>query len=111
MITKCEQQFMKLVREDRLAQYAARHADAANALAAWASVVKKASWRSLVDVRRTYRHADGVTLPSGKTVTIFNIRGNNYRLVAAIDYQIGIVNVLHFLTHAEYDKEQWKAKL
>lgn len=44
-------------------------------------------------------------------MTVFNIRGNNYRLLTAISYPAGVVNVLQFLTHAEYDKEKWKKTL
>lgn len=40
--------------------------------------------------------------------TVFNIKGNDYRLVTWIDYESGIVVMKWFGTHAEYDKEQWK---
>jgi mRNA interferase HigB len=49
---------------------------------------------------------------SGNPVVVFNIRGNKYRLIVAIHYRpSGRVFVLRFLTHAEYDKEKWKAEL
>jgi mRNA interferase HigB len=96
---------------DRLAEFASRHPDAAGRLAAWKRVATCADWHSPVEVRRTFAHADVVKLASGRTVTIFNIGGNRYRLVAAIDYPLAVVNVLALLTHAEYDKEQWKRVL
>ena len=40
--------------------------------------------------------------------TVFNIRGNHYRLIAEIDYQAGVCVVTHLLTHKEYDKAKWK---
>jgi mRNA interferase HigB len=71
-------------------------------------MVQGATWRSIKDVRKTYPHADAVTLKSGKVVTVFNIRGNRYRLLTGISYPLGVVNVFDLLTHAEYDKEKWK---
>jgi len=40
--------------------------------------------------------------------TIFNIAGNNLRLIALIDYNKQLVQVAGVMTHAEYDKERWK---
>ena len=56
-----------------------------------------------VDVRRAFPHADQVDRR-----TVFNIGGNNYRLIARISYLTQQVFVLAILTHAEYDKEKWK---
>jgi mRNA interferase HigB len=39
---------------------------------------------------------------------IFDIAGNNYRLIATIDYEAGQISIKAILTHAEYDKENWK---
>jgi len=47
---------------------------------------------------------DGVRLGSGTVVTVFNVKGNEYRLLTSIDFDAGIVEVLDVLTHAEYDK-------
>jgi mRNA interferase HigB len=102
---------MRIVSIGRLDEFAGRHPDAVEALSAWKQTVAKATWRSLMDVRQTYSHADGVRVAGGRTITVFNIRGNNYRLLTAIDYRIGVVNILGFLTHAEYDKEKWKGVL
>ncbi|MGI2902303.1 type II toxin-antitoxin system HigB family toxin [Tolypothrix sp. VBCCA 56010] len=41
-------------------------------------------------------------------LTIFNIGGNNYRLITLVDYNYQKVFIRHVLTHAEYDKEDWK---
>jgi mRNA interferase HigB len=52
-----------------------------------------------------------VTVSSGRSVTVFNIRGNDYRLVAAIHYNTQRVYALRVLTHAEYDRDRWKDQL
>jgi len=55
------------------------------------------------DIKKTFRTADVVG-----SQTIFNIGGNNYRLVARGSYALQTVLVQHVLTHAKYDKEDWK---
>jgi len=57
----------------------------------------------LSDVRQTFCHAD---LVGDKTV--FNIKGNDYRLITVIRYDLGIIYIKDLLTHAEYDKGKWK---
>lgn len=102
---------MRIVSVNRLDDYGRRHPDAAAWLAGWRQVTEGAGWRNLVEVRRTYPHADAVKVAGGRTITVFNARGNNYRLLTAIDYPLELVNVVGFLTHAEYDKEKWKETL
>jgi mRNA interferase HigB len=68
-------------------------------------------WRNLVETRRTFPHADEVVVGSGRPVTVFNIAGNNYRLITAIHYDRQRVFVLGFLTLAEYDRDAWKQRL
>lgn len=61
--------------------------------------MEKACWRSFNDIRQCYPATDKV----GKRY-VFDIRGNRYRLVAAVDFEAGVVRVRWFGTHAEYDK-------
>jgi mRNA interferase HigB len=102
---------MRLIDAKRLNEFGDKHADADAALQAWGRTAKKAEWKSLADVRKDFPRADGVTVKSGRIVTVFNIRGGNYRLLTAIHYNTGIVYVMRFLTHGEYDKAQWKQQL
>jgi len=96
---------------ERLDEFVKRHADAKRPLASWAQIARGASWQNLQEVHQTLPHADGVKVASGRVVTVFNVRGNNYRLLTTIDYRVGVVNVLSVMTHAEYDKEKWKQTL
>lgn len=68
-------------------------------------------WFHFPDVRRTFPSADLVTVSSGRTIVIFNIGGNKYRLITAIHYNTRKVFVLRFLTHVEYDSQGWKEDL
>jgi mRNA interferase HigB len=82
---------------------AAGHADAEAPLASWFKIARSATWTSIVDVRSAYRNAD----PVGR-FTVFNIKGNAYRLIAEIYYANQVVLIRHIMTHAEYDKGNWK---
>ena len=42
--------------------------------------------------------------------TVFDLKGNSFRIIAGIDYETQTIQVTHVLTHAEYDKENWKRK-
>jgi|SRR5580692_6168215 mRNA interferase HigB len=66
---------------------------------AWLDIVDSAQWRHPEDVKASYPKAS--ILKGGRVV--FNIKGNDFRLVARIQYQAGIVAVRFFGTHAEYD--------
>ncbi|HZL35768.1 MAG TPA: type II toxin-antitoxin system HigB family toxin [Tepidisphaeraceae bacterium] len=59
----------------------------------------------------TFGQTDQAKVSSGRQVCIFDIGGNNYRLIAAIHYNTGKVFVLRILTHKEYDSEKWKREL
>jgi mRNA interferase HigB len=94
---------MHVISRKRLKEAAQKHSDLAGPLDAWYRIAKKAKWTSLADVRNTWTSVD---LVGGYTV--FNIKGNDYRLIAEINFQTGRVFLRHVLTHAEYDRERWK---
>ena len=94
---------MRVVSHRAIRGFAAKYPKAKTSLDQWYRITKRAAWRSLVDVQRTFPHADQV----GRR-TVFNIGGNNYRLIARVSYLTQQVFVLAILTHAEYNKEKWK---
>lgn len=67
---------------------------------AWRDIVDRSKWRNPEDVKASYPKAS--ILKGGRVV--FNIKGNDYRLIARIQYQAGIVAVRFFGSHAEYDR-------
>lgn len=85
-----------------------RFPDAEAPLRRWYKTALQARWTDLQDVRRIFPAADGVTTSTGDTLTVFNIRGNNYRLVVRIRYDYELINIRAVLTHEEYDEEKWK---
>jgi mRNA interferase HigB len=101
---------MRVIKRSTLATYWQKHPDAQTPLRQWLDATRAAEWRSIVEVRGTFPHADAVEVESGHVVTVFNIGGNDYRLVVSIKYRWGMVYIRDFLTHAEYDKDSWKKR-
>src|SRR6266403_31649 len=67
---------------------------------AWLDIVTRANWRTPEDVRASYPKVS--VLKASRVV--FNIKGNDYRLVARVQYQAGVLVIRFFGTHAEYDE-------
>jgi len=99
---------MRVISLKRLRDFWELHSGAEAPLREWYATTLAAEWESLMDVRQTYPHADGVQNDDEETLTVFNIGGNKYRLIVRIRYNYELVNVRHVLTHAEYDKGNWK---
>ncbi|MEM6773198.1 MAG: type II toxin-antitoxin system HigB family toxin [Bacteroidota bacterium] len=87
------------------------HRAAETPLRAWYGVASKARWQSLAEVRQIFPHADPVKADSGRMLTVFNVGGNNYRLVVDIVYDLQAIYIQKVMTHAEYDKNRWKKEL
>lgn len=70
------------------------------ALAAWFAEVRRAQWQSMASVKQHYAAASVVSADR----IVFNIMGNHYRLVVAVDFEKGIVWIKWIGVHADYDK-------
>ena len=99
---------MRVIKESRIREYWTTYPKARSPLEKWLVVVKAANWKRFEDVRKTLRHADQLRVKSGRKVVVFNIGGNDYRLITAIHYDRQKLFVLRFMTHAEYDDNKWK---
>jgi mRNA interferase HigB len=94
---------MRIIKRGALVQFWDIHPDAKPSLESWYNVVRRAQWQTPAEMKQIYSNADLV----GRR-TIFNIAGNKYRLIARVNYRTQRVFVLYILTHAEYDREDWK---
>lgn len=94
---------MHVISRKKLKEAALRYPEIEPALDAWFRIAKRAFWQNLADVRRTFASADAV-----EKWTVFNIKGNKYRLITEINYRFRRIYVRKVLTHAEYDQEKWK---
>jgi mRNA interferase HigB len=102
---------MRLIKEKFLRDAAPARSKAGKWLEAWIAVARRANWKNIQELRRTYPSADPVHVSSGRAVTVFNVCGNDFRLIVAIHYDKQRIYTLRFLTHAEYSKDHWKKEL
>lgn len=91
---------MVIISKGILRDFGLEHSDAIQALNDWYSLVRDVNWAAPGDVHRMFNSADYV----GNDRFVFNIRGNRYRLVAMIFFDIRTVFIRFLGTHAEYDK-------
>jgi mRNA interferase HigB len=94
---------MHVISRRTLREAEGKHSNLIIPLAVWFKVAKAAQWKTIEDVRKTYPSAD----PVGR-YTVFNIKGNSYRLIVRIEYAKGRLYIRAVQTHAEYDKGAWK---
>ncbi len=103
---------MRVISPKTLREFWQQHPDAQNPLQSWLTVARCARWRNLAEARHDWPSADETRdVASGKPVTIFNVGGNKYRLIAGVHYNRLIVFTLRVMTHAEYSKDRWKEQL
>ena len=94
---------MNVISYKRIREFSSIHRDAEASLRAWYRTAKRSNWGSLAEVKQVYPSADLV----GR-YTVFNIRGNSYRLIARIVYRTRTLFIVAVLTHDEYDLGKWK---
>lgn len=94
---------MHLISAGKLKQAASQYPDVATIIKAFCKTITQAKWQNLIEVQRIYRDAEAV-----ENFTVFNLKGNKYRLILDIDYEEQVAYFKYFLTHAEYDKGKWK---
>ena len=102
---------MRIIKEKLLRDAAEQYPKAAKYLAAWTASVRAASWRNMVDVRSCYGNPDIVRVRGGRPVIVFNVCGNTHRLIVAMHFKSQMAFTLRFLTHADYDRGDWKDDL
>ena len=94
---------MHLISAGKLKQSASKYPDATIPIKAFCKIIQQAQWQNLLDVQQVYRDAEAVG-----SFTVFNIKGNKYRLILDLDYSEQVAYFKYFLTHAQYDKDKWK---
>ncbi len=94
---------MHVISRKKLKEAAIRHAELEMPLNVWFRIAKRAVWQNLAEVHKTFSSADAVD-----KWTVFNIKGNQYRLITEINYRSQRIYLRHVLSHAEYSKGSWK---
>jgi mRNA interferase HigB len=96
---------MWVVSLKRLREFWTIHPRAEVSLRAWYSQAAAAEWQGFADLRTTFASADLVG-----NCTVFNIGGNNYRLIGRLFYSSHKLYILRVMTHREYDRQDWKSQ-
>lgn len=91
---------MQITARYRLTEFTEKHTDSINAINRWAERVEQSEWKNHNDLKVDFPSADYVK----NNRYVFNIKGNNYRLVVVVLFFAGECNVRFMGTHAEYDK-------
>ena len=94
---------MHVISRKALRQFWEHHHDSESALSRWFKIMQRHDFDSFEALRATFPSADKVG-----DLTVFNIGGNNYRLIASIHFNRGRVYIRHVLTHSEYNSGRWK---
>jgi len=91
---------MRIIAQKALRDFWERYPDAEEPLLAWYREVEQEDWDTPAKIKDKYRSASIV----GNNRVVFNIKGNDYRLVVRINYRHRIVHIRFIGTHAEYDR-------
>ena len=94
---------MHVISRKKIREAVAKHPQWNASLANWYTISKQAEWRHFADVKQSWGSADVVGI-----CVVFDIGGNNCRLIAHVDYEYQLVFIRFILSHAEYDKNRWK---
>ena len=94
---------MRIITRRVLREFWEINSNAQPGLLLWYRRVSDGDFQTFNEIRQIFPSADLVG-----NFTVFNISGNNYRLITYIDYEYQIIFIRAVLTHAEYDKENWK---
>ncbi|GAB4419602.1 MAG: type II toxin-antitoxin system toxin HigB [Anaerolineales bacterium] len=94
---------MHIISRKALQLFWEKHPDSQTSLLRWFKIVQKTDFDSFAALRRVFPSADKV-----EQWIVFNIGGNEYRLIASAHFNRHKVYVRHVLTHAEYDRGDWK---
>ncbi len=101
---------MRIISRARLREYWAGHPDDETSLKRWHKVVKSASWKRFADIKKTFNTVSPYA-KTNKKYCIFNVGGNNVRIIAAIHYNTQRLYIRMVLSHNEYSKNRWKDAL
>ena len=91
---------MRIITYKRIREFVLKHADSETALNLWYHTVSVKDWDNFNDLKRDFNTVDFV----GNHRFVFNIKGNNYRLIAIISFNAKKVYIRFIGTHSEYDK-------
>lgn len=91
---------MRIFTEQTLKEFIIDNPNAKTSLQEWVSTVKASNWTCFADIKKTFNSVDSI----GNQRYVFNIKGNDYRLIVVIKFTIQFVYIRFIGTHSQYDK-------
>jgi mRNA interferase HigB len=91
---------MRIIAKSTLVAYYTKNPQSKSALEDWFEKTKEAEWKNFSDIKKTFNTVSSV----GNNRYVFNIKGNDYRLVVLIKFTVSHVLIRFVGTHAEYDR-------
>jgi mRNA interferase HigB len=91
---------MVVISYGLIREFSTKHANAKDALNNWYRLAIKANWSNFHDIKEMFNSVDAI----GNDRYVFNIKGNDFRLVVLIIFDVRTVLIRFIGTHAEYDK-------
>jgi len=91
---------MHIISFKKLRDYFSKQTNATTAMRDWYKITKKAEWNNFADIKHTFNSADAV----GNDRYIFNVKGNQYRIVVIVLFKIKRVYIRWVGSHKDYDK-------
>ena len=94
---------MRVFNKSTLRNFYEKHEDCKEQLLTWYKVTTKASWKSFNDVKKYFNSVDCIK----DCLFVFNIKGNNYRLVVDFNFRLQWAFITFIGTHSDYDKKKF----
>lgn len=94
---------MLVLGKNKIEEFSKTHVRAKKSLDKWLQVAMACKAKHPIELKKTFNSVDPVP-----PQTVFDVGGNNYRIITRIDYKNGVILVTHVLTHREYDKNRWR---
>lgn len=91
---------MRIIAVSTLRVFWKKNANSEQALKAWIQETQRSSWKNSAELKKKYRNASIINFKR----VVFNIKGNDYRLIVDIEYRLKIVFIVWVGTHSNYDK-------
>ncbi len=91
---------MRVITFRKILEFSILYVDADVALREWYKKTQKANWSCFADIKRSFNSVDSV----GNSRYVFNIKGNNYRLVAIVLFKMKTVYIRYIGTHRDYER-------
>lgn len=90
---------MRIISRSYLKDFGEKYSNSKQALLSWYDEVKKLEWENSADLKKSFSSASIITFKR----VVFNIKGNEYRLIVDIEYKLKLIFVVWIGTHKEYD--------